>query len=97
MNLLPLLQNNDYDIFTKSFFFINRDRDLNPILPTIKEILTEECTVSKVGKGKVGDLMYQSYSGRFGVCLIEDENIYSILKLSLPTGYKVSELHKLEV
>ena len=97
MNLIPLLQNKDYDISTKSFFFISRDRDLNPIISTIKEILTEECTVSKVGKAKVGDLMYQSYSGRFGICLIEDENIYSILKLSLPTGYKVSELHKMEV
>lgn len=97
MNLIPLLQNNDYDISTKSFFFISRDSELKSIISTVKEILTEECIVSKVGRGKVGDLVYQSYSGRFGICIIEDENIYSILKLSLPTGYKVSELHKIEI
>ena len=97
MNLLPLLQNSDYDILTKSFFFINRDKDLNPIVSTMKEILHSEYTVGKVGKDKIGDLVYQSYSGRFGMCFIEDESIYSILKLSLPTGYKLSGLHKIEI
>ena len=97
MNLIPLLQNSDYDILTKSFFFINRDKELNPILSTIKEILHEEYTVERVGKDKIGDLNYQNYSGRFGMCFIEDESIYSILKLSLPTGYKLSGLYKIVI
>ena len=97
MNLIPLLQNSDYDFLTKSFFFISRDKELNPIVSTIKEILYSEYTVEKVRKDKIGDLIYQSYSGRFGMCFIEDENIYSILKLSLPAGYKVSSLHKIAI